>query len=535
MTNFLRNLLKSIPKSSKQPSPKSHDPVQEDEKLPDHPSQEQVLKASNTALEEFIHRHPSNLKTIAGKEYLKRNRAEIFHEEKPVSSSQAANTGNNDNNNNSSKESTDTHHQRRRSSSGSRHPPHHDLIYSHHYDRHFEKSKNRNSYQEEIYQLLLKKPTPVPAVINRTSAMCAGTTYVLPDRYRVEKSLGEGSYGTVVKAFDTVLNKHVAVKKIPALFEKDLEYQKRILREVIITKHLRGHDNIVHLKDLPPPVSMKEFQDVYIVLELMGWNLNNLIRSDQEFTEENVQYFIYQILRGLKYIHTAGIVHRDIKPSNILLNSDMDIKICDFGLARVIQFEDEADDEKRTMYVVSRWYRAPELLLMYEKSSFEVDVWSVGCIFAEMLMPKGQRVPLLKGRDYLHQLELTMQLVGSQKDEDLVGCRKGVDFVKRRYSNTPKKSLRTLLPHASADAINLLEGMLQFNPHKRISVDEALKHPFLKACYDGEEPSCDRLHMWYDENLMSGNAKRLMYEEIVGSYHEFQTLAAEELLEDEEE
>lgn len=114
-----------------------------------------------------------------------------------------------------------------------------------------------------------------------------------------------------------------------------------------------------------------------------------------------LQYFLYQILRGLKYIHSANVLHRDLKPSNLLLNANCDLKICDFGLARVT-----SETDFMTEYVVTRWYRAPELLLNSSDYTAAIDVWSVGCIFMELM----DRKPLFPGRDHVHQLRLLMEV-----------------------------------------------------------------------------------------------------------------------------
>ena len=114
-----------------------------------------------------------------------------------------------------------------------------------------------------------------------------------------------------------------------------------------------------------------------------------------------VQYFLYQILRGLKYIHSANVLHRDLKPSNLLLNANCDLKICDFGLARTT-----SETDFMTEYVVTRWYRAPELLLNSSEYTAAIDVWSVGCIFMELM----DRKPLFPGRDHVHQLRLLMEV-----------------------------------------------------------------------------------------------------------------------------
>jgi serine/threonine protein kinase len=453
-------------------------------RLPNNPSTKQIQEATLEALEEYVKRDISNIHSETAQEYIRR--LQIIDEEEQFDDDDV----------------TDE-----------------------------ERPVTRDEFEQGIFEMLSKPPTAAPK-INRNHFNIKGTVFRLPERYsNLDKVLGEGAYGVVVRAHDSVTDRHVAVKKITDVFEKEEEYQKRILREVMITKHLRGHRNIVQMIDLPPPESMSDFDDVYIVLECMGWNLNDLLRSNNELNEATIKYFMHNLLSGLKYIHSAGVVHRDLKPSNILMNQEMDIRICDFGLARWLDF----DQLDRTMYVVSRWYRAPELLLMYENSSLPVDVWSIGLIFAELLMPTGHRVPLLKGTNYLDQVEITMKFCGSQRDEDLFGCTKGLEYVKGRYSNLPKTNLRSIFPTVSNEAIDLLEKMLEFNPHKRITAAQALEHPFLKDLNEGDDEPCEEMRFWFDTKSMGPHFKRILYEEVVTNYDEFQTNPFEYDDEEEEE
>eukprot|EP00968_Pinguiococcus_pyrenoidosus_P012718 scaffold1130_cov195-Pinguiococcus_pyrenoidosus.AAC.79 len=169
---------------------------------------------------------------------------------------------------------------------------------------------------------------------------------------------------------------------------------KRLLREIRLLT-LARHENIISVLNLPPPPPSKPFNDIYIVTDLMETDLHRIIYSDQALGTDHVQYFIYQILRALKYLHSANVIHRDLKPSNILVNSNCDLKLCDFGLARGLNPEDAESD--LTEYVVTRWYRAPEVMLATQEYSCAIDVWSVGCIFAELL----QRQPMFQGTDYV--------------------------------------------------------------------------------------------------------------------------------------
>merc|ERR1719386_628092 len=202
----------------------------------------------------------------------------------------------------------------------------------------------------------------------------------------------------------------VAVKKITDAFH-DLIDGKRILREVKLLRSFR-HDNIISILNMYPPDS-PEFDDIYIVTDLMETDLHRVIYSKQQLAEEHHQYFAYQILRGLKYLHSANVVHRDLKPSNILVNKNCDLKICDFGLAR--GFAAGEDDTNLTDYVVTRWYRAPEVVLLASEYTKSIDVWAVGCILCELV----QRKPIFAGKDHLDQIKKIIAVIGTPTEEEL--------------------------------------------------------------------------------------------------------------------
>ncbi|CAE7026240.1 MPK11, partial [Symbiodinium sp. KB8] len=222
----------------------------------------------------------------------------------------------------------------------------------------------------------------------------------------------------------------LAIKKITNVFRGESEAQRtgaaavniidarRILRELKILGFLRKNAPASAIERFPPdrplqlisiidiePPSGVDFKDLYIMTDLMETDLHRIIHSRQDLSDDHVQYFVYQILRGLKFLHTSGVLHRDLKPSNILVNSNCDLKICDFGLSRGVADEGE---EELTAYVVTRWYRAPEIMLACKNYTSKVDVWAVGCIMAELV----RRKVLFPGRDYLDQLRLIMELLG---------------------------------------------------------------------------------------------------------------------------
>ena len=234
-------------------------------------------------------------------------------------------------------------------------------------------------------------------------------TFTVDKRYTMIRTVGSGAYGVVISASDSKTDTNVAVKMVPKAFSDEID-AKRILREIKLLKHFR-HENIVSLVDMMPPnvKYVEDFNDVYLVTDLMETDLHRIIYSKQKLSIDHAQYFIYQVLRGLKYIHSCRVLHRDLKPSNLLVNSNCDLKICDFGLARGIH-RDPRDPYTMGMagggtmllteYVVTRWYRAPEIMLACHEYSYPIDVWSVGCIFAELLLRK----PYFPGDDYIDQV-----------------------------------------------------------------------------------------------------------------------------------
>jgi len=282
--------------------------------------------------------------------------------------------------------------------------------------------------------------------------------------------LGKGAFGEVCSA------RHgadlVAIKRIRGVLDAQsarLLEAKRTVREIQLLRHL-NHDNVISIKHVMLPGN-----DVYIVTDLMDSDLNHVIRSEQPLSDDHCQWFLYQMLCAVKYIHSANIVHRDLKPANVLLNANCDLKISDFGLARSVE-------DEMTQYVVTRWSRAPEILLLARTYSKAVDLWSVGCIFAELL----RRKPLFQGRDPVDQLRLITSVLGTPPLADL----DGVDgkLVAALSSLPPKQPvpLRHACPRAASGALELLGGLLQFSAVKRFSAEEALRHDYLSALHEPE-------------------------------------------------
>nr|AKA43798.1 mitogen-activated protein kinase 7 [Neopyropia yezoensis]AYN44121.1 mitogen-activated protein kinase 7 [Neopyropia yezoensis] len=312
-----------------------------------------------------------------------------------------------------------------------------------------------------------------------------GTRFECPVRYTLIKPIGQGAYGIVCSAHDNLTGEKVAIKKISSILDNAIDC-KRTLREMKLLRHF-SHENVIVIKDVYLPSSDGlDFQDVYTVTELMDTDLHQIITSNQQLSDEHCQYFTYQILRALKHIHSAHVLHRDLKPSNILLNGNCDLKICDFGLARVANPDDHAGF--LTAYVATRWYRAPEIMLSWREYTNAVDMWSVGCMLAEII----GRKPLFPGRDYIHQLKLVTDTIGTPSSEDIQYINSA--RARRYIESLPPKAkveMGTLFPAASDVLRDLLDRMLIFDPRRRITVEEALEHPYLTSLHDPEdEPTC---------------------------------------------
>ena len=357
-----------------------------------------------------------------------------------------------------------------------------------------------------------------PSAAKRRVCKVMGSNFFLDARYEVLETLGSGAYGVVVSARDKLNGSHIAIKKIEKAFEHST-FTKRTLRELKIMR-LLDHENILKIESIQLPRSRMEFDEIYVVTELMETDLSSIIKSPQPLSDEHCQFFLYQILRGIKYMHSAQILHRDLKPRNLLVNSNCDLKICDFGLARPCISELKVRATQMTDYVATRWYRAPELLLTFKKYTTAMDMWSVGCIFGEILLRK----PILPGSDTNNQLELIFNLIGTPSQEDIQAIpnprsrEKALKVPKRRG-----KCFETMFRNANPEALDLLRRMLTFNPDKRISVEEALRHPYLAALhYPDDEPITKPVSLFdfeYERQLLTmRDLKDLMYDEVL-LYH----------------
>ncbi|CAL1699833.1 unnamed protein product [Somion occarium] len=301
--------------------------------------------------------------------------------------------------------------------------------------------------------------------------------FVVGSNYQVLDVIGEGAYGIVCSAVHVPSGRKVAIKRITP-FDHSM-FSLRTLREIRLLRHFH-HENIISILDILRPPSLDDFKEVYLVQELMETDLHRVIRT-QVLSDDHCQYFIYQTLRALKALHSADVLHRDLKPSNLLLNANCDLKLCDFGLARSAQPPPNVANDSNTFmteYVATRWYRAPEVMLTFKEYTRAIDIWSVGCVLAEMLSGN----PLFPGRDYHHQLSLILDVLGTPSLDDFyaITSQRSREYI-RALPFRKKKPFSSLFPGANPLALDLMEKCLTFSPKRRIDVNEALRHPYLES------------------------------------------------------
>ncbi|CAF1382689.1 unnamed protein product, partial [Didymodactylos carnosus] len=323
------------------------------------------------------------------------------------------------------------------------------------------------------------------------------TTFTILKRYQNLRPIGSGAQGFVCAAYDQVLAQNVAIKKLSRPFQ-NVTHAKRAFREFCIMK-LVNHKNIISLLNaFTPQRTLDEFADVYLIMEIMDANLCQVIQMDLD--HERMSYLLYQMLCGIKHLHTAGIIHRDLKPSNIVVRSDCTLKILDFGLARTA-----GTSFMMTPYVVTRYYRAPEVILGMGYQN-NVDIWSVGCIFGEMI--RGQRdedefLPPFETRNKwspnIDQWNKIIEQLGTPTKDFMMRLQPTVrNYVENRPRHQGYQIDRlfpdTLFPPDSeqskltaALARDLLSKMLVIDPEKRISVDNAINHPYINVWYEDSE------------------------------------------------
>ena len=303
-------------------------------------------------------------------------------------------------------------------------------------------------------------------------------------RFIFQKKVSQGAYGVVFKVIDKKTKEQVALKKLFGAFQDEVDSQ-RTFREVMLLQELNGHDNIIRLLNV---IKAENDLDLYLVFDYMEADLFNVIRANI-LQDIHKKFIIYQILKALKFIHSADIIHRDLKPSNIFINSDCHIKLGDFGLARTLEHNPHMGSIV-TEYVATRWYRAPEMILAAQKYGKPIDMWSVGCILYEMLVG----TPLLPGKSTKDMIKMMFSVTGFPDRKEYNDIKKElkiqIDYDQLLQEKIKKKKniLQTLSKYTHDDvAIDLLLKLLVFNPGKRLTAEEALKHPYVAEFHNEEE------------------------------------------------
>uniref|UniRef100_A0A7S1TTR8 Protein kinase domain-containing protein n=1 Tax=Phaeomonas parva TaxID=124430 RepID=A0A7S1TTR8_9STRA len=312
----------------------------------------------------------------------------------------------------------------------------------------------------------------------------SGQTFTIPRQYTPVGVIGKGSYGVVASAErreEDGSTKKVAIKRLRPM-AKDSWDARHTLREIRIMRLIGWHPNVIDLVDL----SLNYAQDeLYIYMELMDSDLHRIIQSRQELSSAHISVIIKQVIYGVQALHKCNLLHRDLKPGNILVSRDCQVRITDFGLARSLEKGNQGDARADagnnanplTEYVVTRWYRCPELLLApQEPYSFAIDMWSIGCILGELL----KRKPLFPGKNYAHQLTLIIDVLGTPDLNEGVGFNltsQAAKYLRRLKKQSPVAWTAVIPKAAESPLLELMDALLQFNPSARPSADEALLHP----------------------------------------------------------
>ncbi|KAE9556211.1 hypothetical protein FO519_000550 [Halicephalobus sp. NKZ332] len=307
------------------------------------------------------------------------------------------------------------------------------------------------------------------------------------ERYELHKRLGKGAYGIVLKATDRRTKETVALKKIFDAFRNQTDAQ-RTFREIMFLQEFGRHPNIVKLLNI---IRADNDKDIYLVFEFMEADLHNVIKKMTILKDIHKQYIMCQLFRAVRFLHSGNVLHRDLKPSNVLLDADCRVKLADFGLARSLsQLEDYPEGQNMpelTEYVATRWYRSPEILLAAKRYTKGVDMWSLGCILGEMLLGRA----LFPGSSTINQIERIMNTINrpSKADIEAIGSHYA-ESVLEKMPQRPKKTLDAMLANCNPQALDLVNRLLIFAPHKRLNVEQCLVHPYVIQFHSPvEEPA----------------------------------------------
>lgn len=285
-------------------------------------------------------------------------------------------------------------------------------------------------------------------------------------KYRLLGRKGEGTFSEVLKAQCTKNGKYVAIKCMKNHF--DSVEQVNRLREIQALRRLSPHPNIIKLYEV---LYDRSTGRLALVFELMEMNIYELIRGRRQYVpEDKILHFMYQLVKSMDHMHRNGIFHRDIKPENVLLSGDT-LKLADFGSCRGIYSK-----QPFTEYISTRWYRAPECLLTDGYYNYKMDMWGVGCVFFEIV----SLYPLFPGTNELDQIHKIHNIMGTPSPDLLNKMKKHSSHIEFEFPQKTGTGLVKLIPHASPEALELMQKLLAYNPEERMSAKQALRHPYFK-------------------------------------------------------
>jgi len=288
------------------------------------------------------------------------------------------------------------------------------------------------------------------------------------EKYSKIDKIGEGTYGVVYKAKNEGNGELVALKRIK-LDSEDEGLPATAIKEISLLKGL-NHPNIVRLHEV-----IHEEKKLTLVFEYLDMDLKKLMdekkRKGDKLAPDAIKSFLYQLLQGIAFCHEQRVLHRDLKPQNLLINRKGELKLADFGLARSFGIPVRSKSHE----VVTLWYRAPDVLMGSTKYSSSIDIWSTGCIFAEMVTGK----PLFPGKNNQDQLQQIFKVLGTPNEKDWPGMKSLPEY-DANWIIYPLQKLQTTVPGLDTDGYDLLNQMIHYDPLKRITAKDALKHPYFK-------------------------------------------------------